>query len=129
MDKNIYPAETGIHLLASNKINAGVTNGANKVVQEVMATDKATFPLDKNVMTFDDVPPGQQPTRMTPAATSGGNLNPTASPNAISGIIINCLRTPIATFFGWLKNSLKSSNDMIIPIPNIITPSSTDKIR
>ena len=66
------------HSLANNKISAGVTNGANMVVTEVTVTESATSPLDKKVMTFDEVPPVQHPTNITPNATSGGKLNPFA---------------------------------------------------
>ena len=41
----------------------------------MQATDKAVLPLARKVMTFDEVPPGQQPTKMTPIAKSGGSLN------------------------------------------------------
>src|SRR5699024_1757283 len=85
--KNISNAETSRHSRANKKIIAGVNNGATKVEAVVIATDKATFPLAKNVMTFEAVPPGQQPTRVTPSAISGGNASNFANANAKSGII------------------------------------------
>src|SRR5699024_2247535 len=70
--KNITNSETSSHSRPNKYIIDGLNNGANKVETVVIATDKATFPLAKNVMTFEAVPPGQQPTRMTPSAISGG---------------------------------------------------------
>lgn len=46
--------------------------GETSVVTDVRATDSATSALGRLVITFGDVPPKQQPTRFTPAATSGG---------------------------------------------------------
>src|SRR5699024_7005097 len=85
--KNISNAETSSHSRANKYIIAGVKNGDDKVETVVIATDKATFPLAKNVMTFEAVPPGQQPTRMTPSAISGGNASSFANANAKSGIM------------------------------------------
>src|SRR5699024_9184835 len=76
-----------------------------------------------NVMTFEAVPPGQQPTRMTPSAISGGNASSFANANAKSGIMENCKTTPAITLFGCFKICLKSSKVSVIPIPNIIIPS------
>ena len=47
--------------------------GARRVVQLVIVTDRAVSPRARNVITFEDVPPGQQPTRITPTATSAGS--------------------------------------------------------
>src|SRR5699024_9925206 len=106
---------------------AGVNNGANKVETVVIATDKATFPLAKNVMTFEAVPPGQQPTRMTPSAISGGNASNFANANAKSGIIENCKTTPAITLFGCFKICLKSSKVSVMHITNIIIPSKIER--
>lgn len=43
------------------------------VSQDVMVTDSATSPRAKYVIRFEATPPGTDPTRMTPAATSGSN--------------------------------------------------------
>lgn len=51
---------------AYNKVSKGVAKGASTVDTEVMPTDKATSPLAKYVITFDEVPPGQVPTSITP---------------------------------------------------------------
>jgi len=42
-DKNISPTETGSHFLASNRINAGATKGAYKVVQDVIPRGEVFF--------------------------------------------------------------------------------------
>ena len=63
-------------------VMAGVNNGANRVVQDVIVTDNAVFPLAKNVITLDEVPPGHDPTRITPTAISGGNPKSLANAKA-----------------------------------------------
>ena len=54
---------------------SGVINGARMVDTAVMPTDSATSPPAIKVMTLEEVPPGQHPTRMTPTASSAGRLN------------------------------------------------------
>lgn len=48
--------------------------GATSVETDVIVTDSATSPRARYETTFEDVPPGAQPTRITPAAISGGNV-------------------------------------------------------
>ena len=61
------------HWLAKRYMSAGVTKGARSVVQDVIVTESATSPRAKKVITFEAVPPGQQPTSITPTASSGGS--------------------------------------------------------
>ena len=63
---------TASHWLAKRYMRAGVTKGARSVVQEVIVTESATSPRARKVITFEAVPPGQQPTSITPTAMSGG---------------------------------------------------------
>src|SRR5699024_11192609 len=100
MDMIMSPADTGNHLLAKSKISAGVKMGAKIVDTAVTATDRAVFPLAKKVMTFDAVPPGQQPTNMTHTPTSAGKCNATARPKASKCIIVYCDTAPIKTHVG-----------------------------
>ena len=74
-------------------------------------------------MTFEDVPPGQVPTRMTPAASSGGRENACASTHARRGMMPNWATVPIKTSRGRCRTSLKSANRSVIPIPNMTMPS------
>ena len=74
-------------------------------------------------MTFDEVPPGQVPTRMTPAASSGGSENACASPHASSGMMPNCATVPMKTSRGRCRTSLKSSKRRVMPMPNMTMPS------
>lgn len=71
-------------------------------------------------MTLDDVPPGQQPTRMTPAATSGDIGMIFVSATASSGMMRNCDRTPMPTSNGRFTTSRKSSTDIVSPMPNMM---------
>ena len=73
-------------------------------------------------MTFEDVPPGQVPTRMTPAARSGGRLNPFASSQARPGMIVNWASAPTNTSRGRWNTRRKSSSRSVMPMPNITTP-------
>ena len=54
-----------------HQINAGVSSGARRVVTAAMATDSARSPRASQVITLEEVPLGQQPTRITPTAISG----------------------------------------------------------
>ncbi len=76
IDINMVEAETSNHSRASTKMIAGVKIGASKVETDVTATESAVFPFARNVMTFEAVPPGHDPTRITPIAISAGKLNP-----------------------------------------------------
>src|SRR5699024_2624001 len=73
IEKNIAENDTGSQALASSSVNAGVTIGARRVVTDVAVTDKAMFPFARKVITLLDVPPGEQTTRITPIAISGGS--------------------------------------------------------
>jgi len=68
----LVPQMSGNQADASNQISAGVSSGAMRVVTAAMATDNARSPRASQVMTLDEVPLGQQPTRITPTAISGG---------------------------------------------------------
>jgi hypothetical protein len=71
------------------------------------------------------VPPGQQPTRITPAATSGDIGIMRVSKTARSGIIRNWAITPISTSNGRLATSAKSLVEIVRPMPNMMMPSNT----
>src|SRR5690625_717261 len=126
MDINIALIETGNHLLASNNVKDGVKIGAKSVDIAVIVIDNAVFPFAKYVITFEAVQPGQQPTKITPTAISGGNLNTVARPKAIAGIIVYCTTTPNRTLFGAFTTRLKSSVVNVKPIPNIMIPSNKE---
>ena len=51
------------------------------------ATDSATSPLARKAMTFDAVPDGAQPTRITPTASSGSRFRPWAMTQPAPGMI------------------------------------------
>ena len=73
-------------------------------------------------MTLEAVPPGQQPTKITPNANSLGRENAHASPHARSGMTVNWARQPMKISFGLLSTIRKSLDDSVRPIPNIMTP-------
>ena len=62
------------HVPPIYRISKGVTIGAINVDVIVIPTDKGTSPFAIYVITLLAVPPGQQPTNITPIAMSGGNV-------------------------------------------------------
>ncbi|MNF05797.1 hypothetical protein D3C80_2056150 [compost metagenome] len=59
------------------------------MVMAIMATDSARSPLASQVITFEEVPPGQQPTRITPTAISAGRAKAWHSSQAMPGMMTN----------------------------------------
>ena len=94
------------------------------VVHAVMPTDSATSPFDRYVMTLEEVPPGQQPTSITPTASSVGSWKTRHSTQAISGMMMNWDRMPVITAFGLVNTTLKSPSLSVMPMPNMTMPSS-----
>ena len=66
---------------------SGVRIGESSVETLVIVTDKAKSPLDMKVMTLEEVPPGQVPTKTTPAVRAGSKLKAIASKKASEGMI------------------------------------------
>ncbi len=63
--------------------------GAKSVANEVMVIDKATLALAIYDITLEAKPLGEQPTKITPAAISGGKLKLLAIAKPRKGIIVN----------------------------------------
>src|SRR3990167_11294830 len=124
IDQNNSMNDTGSQAEASSQISAGVSSGARRVVTAAIATDNARSPRASQVITLDDVPLGQQPTRITPTAISAGKWNAWHSNHATPGMITKCATTPNATRQGWRATSAKSSSFKVNPMPNITRPSS-----
>ena len=121
IERNIATTFTFTVVFKRKYVIAGVTTGASKVLTLVIPTESATSPFDRYVITFDDVPPGQVPTRTTPAIRAGSRLKILLNKNARIGIIRNCARQPQKMSFGRVNTSLKSSILRVSPIPNITT--------
>lgn len=64
----------------------GVNSGANIVETKVNVMDSAKLAFAKYVTTFDAVPPGHDPTIMSPMNNSGGKFSALPIQNAIIGI-------------------------------------------
>ena len=71
-------------------------------------------------MTFDAKPLGEQPTKMIPAAISGGRPDATAKPKPTIGMIENWQIKPINMPLGILPTRTKSCTLMDVPIPNMM---------
>ena len=65
---------------ASKAVSVGVMTTASSVEPAVMVTERATSARARNEMTFEAVPPGQQETRMRPAASGRGQVEQDAEP-------------------------------------------------
>ena len=76
-------------------------------------------------MTFDAVPPGQQPTSTTPSVSASSSPKSRARHQASAGMMVNCAAQPRAMSRGRLKTILKSSSLVAIPMPNMTTPRRT----
>ena len=113
---------TSTNVPASNQHTTGVSRGASNVDTAVIPTDNAKSPFARYVITFDAVPPGQQPTNITPTAISWGKLKIFVSKNANNGIMVNWAMQPIMTFFGRENTILKSLGFNVMPIHNIMMP-------
>ena len=87
-----------------------------------MVTESGTSPFARKLMTFEEVPPGQQPTRITPAAISGGSERALQRSHAVTGMMTNCPMTPMRTSSGRLNTSEKSPGFRVRPMPNITIP-------
>lgn len=101
-----------------------MSKGASNVEMDVMVTDTATSPRARNATTLDAVPPGAQPTRITPAAISGGNCRSQDTKSASNGITMYWAATPTAMGTGRLATKAKSTGRNVRPMPNMTRPSS-----
>lgn len=108
---------------ANAHIRNGVRRGATMVETAVIPTDRARSPFERYVITFEAVPPGQHPTRITPIARSSGREKTFTRIQAIVGIMVNWARQPTSISSGLLRIMPKSAVVRVNPIPNIITPS------
>ena len=84
-----------------------------------IAIDSVTFPLTQYVSMFDVEPPGAQPHRIAPIATSGLSLKACESAKIMSGMKPNCdsIPTPNARFL-FRQTSRTCSGWVVAPRPN-----------
>ena len=85
----MFQKSMGTYCFASKLIKVGVTRGASKVAMAVRVTDNARLALAMKDITFDAKPLGEEPTKMIPAAISGGNPKDEAIEIPIIGMIVN----------------------------------------
>ena len=71
-------------------------------------------------MTLEDVPPGTQPTKIRPSATSEGNWKSCDNAKAERGMNKYCAKTTMKTCHGFFITSLKSAGFIVSPIVNMI---------
>ena len=100
----------------------GVISGAASVETVVIPTENATSPLHRKLMMFEDTPPGQHPTSISPTPTSRGRPSTRTSVHAMSGMKVNCASAPTTMSSGRDARMRKSSLLSVIPIVSMITP-------
>ena len=123
IDTNIGSAFIEICVpLARKDTRSGVINGDNIVDTVVIPTENATSPPQRYDMIFDDTPPGQQPTRMSPSAIPSGSPSTFEMPNAKNGIIRYCAIAPTHISNGLCASILKSCVVSVRPMLNIMIP-------
>ena len=74
--------------LARNDTRSGVINGESNVETVVIPTENATSPPQRYDIMFEETPPGQHPTRISPSAIPSGRFNAFEIPNARNGMIV-----------------------------------------
>lgn len=94
---------------------------AAAVEHAVMATESATSAPAISVTKFDAVPPGQQPTKMRPAAKAGGKPKILALAHAMAGMMENCARNPRSRLIGATPR--KSCSERVDPMQTMVAPS------
>ena len=120
MDSIIAIKSIGTSFPASVFIRKGVITGDTSVEQEVIVTDRATLPPAIKVIRFEATPPGHDPMRMTPAATSGSKPKRVAIAKPAKGMMLNCKTSPMNTGHGILATRVKSPVLSVVPMPNIM---------
>lgn len=113
-------ASTATYWPTSLAVNIGVITTAKNVLAAVMSTDKATLPRAKYVTTLLAVPPGQHATKHNPAAYGAGRLKALLIKAPAVGITVYCKITPARSSLGMAMAPLKSSREIVIPIPSIV---------
>src|SRR5690554_7430339 len=98
---------------------------AAKLEIAVMVTDTATLPLPNQVIMIENVPPGQEATKIIPKANSAGTLKSHDNKQVASSKKINCATKPIAGALGSAINRVKSSFFNCRETPNIISAMAT----
>lgn len=88
-------------------VKRGVIIGDKRVEILVIVTDKGTSPLLMKVMTLDDVPPGQVPTKTTPTVRAGSRRNTVDRRKARKGMTKYWAQTPKKTILRLFQNEDK----------------------
>ena len=119
-DTAIPQPSTSVRVSASSSIRAGVMIGEIRVDTLVIATDRATSPFDRKVITLEEVPPGTEPSISRPTASAGFRSSTQATKIARSGMITNWATTPMMTGTGRFAIILKSGMVSVSPIANMM---------
>ena len=120
MESIMATKSIGTRRPASTFIRNGVARGDTNVEQEVIVTESATLPRARYVIRFEATPPGQEPIRITPAATSGSKPNNMAILKPASGMTVNCRSIPSSTGHGMVNTRAKSFVLSVVPMPNMM---------
>lgn len=108
--------------LARKDTNSGVMTGESNVDTVVIPTENATSPPHRYDMIFEDTPPGQHPTRISPSAIPSGRFNAFEIANARNGMIRYWAIAPTQMSNGRCARILKSSVVRVSPMLNMMIP-------
>ena len=108
--------------LARYDTRSGVINGERIVDTVVIPTEKATSPPQRYDMIFEETPPGQHPTSISPSPIPSESPRTFVIPKAKKGIIRYCAIAPTHISNGLFANILKSCAVNVRPILNMIIP-------
>ena len=91
------------------------------VLNAVSDTESSVFPLERLVMKFDMLPPGQEATKIMPNATMGVMtlLKANAIKSVTKGSATHCIMQPTMIDLGKRNTSLNVSNLMPSATPNM----------
>ncbi len=106
----------------NTKTSKGVKNTDKNVEAIVKEIDKGKWAFDRYAITFDAVPPGQQPKTTNPISNSSLKPNNFAKKKEAVGIIVNCNTNPVIIHLGLKNTCLIWLNVIVSPIPNITSP-------
>jgi len=98
---------------ATPSMSSGMVTSVIRLLSAVSVTESATSPRASIVKTFDELPPGEQATSMSPMKRTGSRRKSTPTPKAMSGSATSCPSRPATTPLGRCSraaNELRSSS-------------------
>lgn len=111
---------TGTSVEANRFISNGMKRTERRVEMRVRTTESGTLAPARRQTTLLAVPPGETPTRMTPAARGGGRERRRETMVARRGIRVYWAATPRRTRRGVREMAMKEEGEMVRPMPSMM---------